>query len=446
MVLTIFCAYSQRDTLMVKDFLRYLTSLQRKGLIKIIESTEVRMENDWEYEIDGQLARADIVLTFLSPDFLNSNYIYSIEMKQALKRSEKGETRVIPIILRPVYWEATPLAKLQALPKNGKAIATWSNWDEAFTEIAKEITKIVTDALKPIGYLGYLARYGRYLGRIAKSSSFHSVLIAIISASAGGILYGIIGNRADSLFVTLISFIQANPWLWSIATFVGIFSIITFLTLRHIKRLNRALTSITFSQESDFSLLRLLANWTPPLPDNRDIQMQRILKEVLTDATVAFGGNSIRAAILLPDSTGDYLECWASYQMPQESIHNMRFYIGNDPRERLHSAGIGGAVYRNQEIIVAHITQKNSHWECDYKDYIKFPGTRPSPPYRSFINIPIMSISHDKYQHPACLGVLCFDSLDKHIFDSKESKDIIRSIARRVTCAILICNQLQTKN
>ena len=42
-------------------------------------------------------------------------------MKRALERHAAGEALVIPVILRPVDWQATEFGKLQALPRDGKA-------------------------------------------------------------------------------------------------------------------------------------------------------------------------------------------------------------------------------------------------------------------------------------------------------------------------------------
>src|SRR5260370_3968733 len=70
---------------------------------------------------------------------MNSDYCYGVEMAQALKRQKIGDACVIPIILRPVAWEETPIGKLQVLPTNAKAITPWSNRDEAFVDVAKRV-------------------------------------------------------------------------------------------------------------------------------------------------------------------------------------------------------------------------------------------------------------------------------------------------------------------
>lgn len=70
---------------------------------------------------------------------MDSNYCYEIEAKTALQRHEGGDARGIPIILRPVMWLNTPFSKLQALPKEGKAVTTWGNVDSAFLDVVEGI-------------------------------------------------------------------------------------------------------------------------------------------------------------------------------------------------------------------------------------------------------------------------------------------------------------------
>jgi hypothetical protein len=83
------------------------------------------------------LESADIILLLISADFINSRYCYSVEGRCALERHKAGEARVIPILLRPVDWQITPLAKLQALPRDARAVTSWLNPDEAFLAIAQ---------------------------------------------------------------------------------------------------------------------------------------------------------------------------------------------------------------------------------------------------------------------------------------------------------------------
>lgn len=119
----------------------HLSILEREELITPWHDRDVGAGEEWKGAIDAHCATAHLVLLLVSPDFIASDYCYGIEMKNALERHERGETKVIPIILRPVDWTAAPFGKLQALPKDGRPVAIWPNRDQAFNSITQDIRK-----------------------------------------------------------------------------------------------------------------------------------------------------------------------------------------------------------------------------------------------------------------------------------------------------------------
>ena len=72
----------------------------------------------------------------MSADFIASDYRYDEEMQRALDRHERGEARVIPVVVRDVNWRIAPFAKLQAWPKDGKAVTFWENRDSAWRKVS----------------------------------------------------------------------------------------------------------------------------------------------------------------------------------------------------------------------------------------------------------------------------------------------------------------------
>ena len=91
----------------------------------------------------SELNKANIILLLISVDFNASDFIWDKELASAMKRHEEGTAHVVPIILRKCEWSDLPYAKLQALPRNAKPVTEYANRDEAFTEIVREITKLV---------------------------------------------------------------------------------------------------------------------------------------------------------------------------------------------------------------------------------------------------------------------------------------------------------------
>lgn len=93
---------------------------------------------------------AQIILLLVSPDFMDSDYCYRKEMKQALERDQRREARVIPIILRHVYWQGI-LGNLQALPTDAKPVKSWPDIDEAFFDVTEGIRTVVLQVgTKPV--------------------------------------------------------------------------------------------------------------------------------------------------------------------------------------------------------------------------------------------------------------------------------------------------------
>src|SRR5438128_2264142 len=68
-------------------------------------------------------------------------------MHKALALHRADHARVMPILLRPVVWEGTPIADLQLLPLDCKPITTWRNRDEVFHQVAYSIGNTVRTLL-----------------------------------------------------------------------------------------------------------------------------------------------------------------------------------------------------------------------------------------------------------------------------------------------------------
>ncbi len=147
MPVKIFFCYAHKDERLLNKLKAHLRPLQRQGLIDVWHDRDISAGTEWERVIGEQLNAADIILLLISPDFMNSDYCYSFEMKRAIERHESGHAYVIPIILRSVYWKDAPFSKLQALPKDARPVTGrgWHNIDEALADVAHGIQKVVEE-------------------------------------------------------------------------------------------------------------------------------------------------------------------------------------------------------------------------------------------------------------------------------------------------------------
>jgi hypothetical protein len=137
----VFYSYSHKDEELRDQLENHLAMLKRDGVIQGWHDRRISAGQEWGGEIDAHLKSADIILLLISSDFLASNYCYDIEVKLAMERHEAKEARVIPVILRSCDWTTAPFSKVQALPKDAKAVRKWEDQDEAFTDIAKGIRR-----------------------------------------------------------------------------------------------------------------------------------------------------------------------------------------------------------------------------------------------------------------------------------------------------------------
>ena len=140
----VFVSYSHTDERLRQALGDHLATLQREGLIDAWNDRKITAGQEWAGAISENLERADIILLLVSASFLASAYCNDIELRRALERHERGEARVIPVLLKPCDWTASPFAKLQALP-GGKAITSYSNRDQAFTDVAVGIRQVVQE-------------------------------------------------------------------------------------------------------------------------------------------------------------------------------------------------------------------------------------------------------------------------------------------------------------
>lgn len=145
MPVEIFFCYAHEDEPLLNKLKVQLKPLQRQGLIDVWYDRDISAGTEWEREIDKHLNTAQIILLLVSPDFMDSDYCYSVEMKRAIERHNQGDACVIPVILRPVYWQGSPFGKLQSLSTNTLPVTdpVWHNMDRAFFNVSEGIREVV---------------------------------------------------------------------------------------------------------------------------------------------------------------------------------------------------------------------------------------------------------------------------------------------------------------
>jgi hypothetical protein len=145
--LSIFISYSHRDEAFKDDLIKHLSPLKRLGLVEEWNDRKITAGSEWDKVISENLEKASIILLLVSIDFITSEYCYDIELERALERHAKGEAIVVPVVVRNCLWQHSPFAKLQALPKDAKAVSSWNDRDDAFTTVSESVRQIAEQLL-----------------------------------------------------------------------------------------------------------------------------------------------------------------------------------------------------------------------------------------------------------------------------------------------------------
>jgi hypothetical protein len=149
MPVDVFISYSHRDDALYCELVKHLKPLEHEGVIQAWHDRRITAGQEFAAEINTALTNAKLVLLLVSPDFIHSDYCWSIEMKRAMERHAAREARVIPIILRPSAWENGPLGNLLALPKDGMPVTLWNNQDQALLNVAQGIRMVAREIGAP---------------------------------------------------------------------------------------------------------------------------------------------------------------------------------------------------------------------------------------------------------------------------------------------------------
>ena len=126
----------------------------KKYLSPVIRNSKRTIEMDSDFEIPPgvdvklykeKLFQADIVLAFISADFINDDDTYHRTQK-VIERYNNNETVMLPILVRNCMWKSTPFVNLPLLPKNIQPLNNkqfWNSEDDALTAVVTDIYEAI---------------------------------------------------------------------------------------------------------------------------------------------------------------------------------------------------------------------------------------------------------------------------------------------------------------
>jgi hypothetical protein len=141
----VFVSYSHVDEAERVRLDVHLAPLAREGLIDLWCNRVITPSSDWQRDIEGGLANADIVILLVTADFVASIFCFEKELAEALRRHDEDGVHILPVLVKPVDFAHMPFGRFQALPRDLRPISTWDNADAAWLEVALGVRELVED-------------------------------------------------------------------------------------------------------------------------------------------------------------------------------------------------------------------------------------------------------------------------------------------------------------
>jgi hypothetical protein len=145
----VFFLYSHDDEALRDELAEHLSGLRRQGVIRDWHDRRIEPGEDRRAAIDKELDAAQVILLLVSAAFLASDECYEVDLKRALERERAGEARLIPILLRKCDLGGASFVRSSALPSDGRAVTSWANRDEAWSDVAEGIRRVVEGLAGP---------------------------------------------------------------------------------------------------------------------------------------------------------------------------------------------------------------------------------------------------------------------------------------------------------
>ena len=143
----IFLYHAPEDEEFEQSLRNHFAIMQRNGRIRIWGLRDISPGSNRSDEIDIHFNKAHIILLLISSHFMASEDCHMLTMR-AMERSNKGEARVIPILLKPVHLVDAPFSQLEMLPEGNRPITAWPDSENAYTYITSRIRDIAQHILK----------------------------------------------------------------------------------------------------------------------------------------------------------------------------------------------------------------------------------------------------------------------------------------------------------
>jgi hypothetical protein len=143
----LFISYSHEDEHWLVKLRTHLKPLESLYGLERWDDSLIQPGDKWLKEIETALARAQVALLLVSPQFLASDFIQRKELPKLFRSAEEDGLKIIWLPLRPSSWKLYPqIEQYQAIIPPAKSLAQMSEVDQdlAMVEITEKIQKTFT--------------------------------------------------------------------------------------------------------------------------------------------------------------------------------------------------------------------------------------------------------------------------------------------------------------
>jgi hypothetical protein len=262
--------------------------------------------------------------------------------------------------------------------------------------------------------------------------------IPILGVILYQVIHGIIGNRSDDwlgkpVALELQQLASAPRWL-----LIVVIICVIYMFLERFFWGNEARARFARSQnaiELNLTAQTAIAKMVREIDDLED-NVSRTLQKLLEDIIAAFPGETFRAAILVPDKKGRYLEVWEHIGMDGSQLPNGCFCIG-PRRDANDQLGVAGEAWKTRVPQFVHIYKEDGVYKGDHKSFIPTRENRHKPPYASFAEVPLIGADIRS------IGVLSCDSARLETFDDPIEREMLLSMAATISRVIVVYKALR---
>ena len=148
-----FVSYAHDDLAVCGKLLTHLRPVERKFGLSLWRDERLKAGHHWNKEIEEAIARADVFIMLVSPEFLGSDYIYDTEIPAIKRRLRACKGKAISVLVRDCDWEFA-VGATQAVPsfeRRARPIEDWMPHNKGYDTARSQIDDAIAHhfGLKP---------------------------------------------------------------------------------------------------------------------------------------------------------------------------------------------------------------------------------------------------------------------------------------------------------